>query len=84
MPSRSHGLRAVHRPQYRAMLMRLRQARIAAGFTQVQAARALGTTQAFVSKCELGERRIDPIDLAAFARLYHRSLEWFVGGRTQR
>lgn len=52
------------------MLDRLRAARLAAGLTQVQAAEALGRWQAYVSKCELGERRMDPIDLAEFARLY--------------
>jgi transcriptional regulator with XRE-family HTH domain len=60
------------------MLKRLRQARQDADLTQVQVAEALGRTQAFVSKCELGERRIDPIDLADFARVYRKSLEFFV------
>lgn len=60
------------------MVERLRAARLAAGLTQVQVAKALGRTQAFVSKCELGERRIDPVDLAQFARLYERPLTYFV------
>ena len=60
------------------MLCRLREARITAGLTQVQVAEKLGRTQAFVSKCELGERRIDPVDLADFARLYRRSLIYFL------
>ena len=71
--------RAVHSVQYQQMLARLRQARSDAGLTQVQVAKALGKTQAFVSKCELGERRIDPIDLANFARLYKRQMAYFVG-----
>jgi transcriptional regulator with XRE-family HTH domain len=60
------------------MLKRLREARLEAGLSQVQVAVALGKTQAFVSKCELGERRIDPIELAAFARLYGEALDHFV------
>lgn len=60
------------------MLRRLRQARQKAGFTQVQVAKALGRTQAFVSKCELGERRIDPLDLHDFARLYGQQMAFFV------
>ena len=70
-------LRGVHSIRYKAMLYRLRQARIAAGLTQVDVARALGRTQAFVSKCELGERRIDPIELADLAKLYRRTLTHF-------
>ena len=77
--------RSVHSPRYRLMLARLRSARLAAGFTQVEVAYALGKTQAFVSKCELGERRIDPLDLADFARIYRRPLGHFIpGGRAAR
>lgn len=71
-------MRAVHTARYKEMLRRLRQARLSAGFTQVEVAAALGRTQAFVSKCELGERRMDPIDLADFARLYRRKLSSLV------
>jgi transcriptional regulator with XRE-family HTH domain len=52
------------------MCHRLRQARIQAGLTQAQAATALGQPQNFVSKCETGERRIDPVELADFIALY--------------
>jgi transcriptional regulator with XRE-family HTH domain len=58
------------RDDYQEMLRLLRKARRAAGFTQIQAAEALGETQVFISKIETGERRIDPIELARFAKLY--------------
>jgi transcriptional regulator with XRE-family HTH domain len=77
-PAGTRRPRSVHDSRYKAMLARLRRARVDAGLTQVQVARALGRTQAFVSKCELGERRIDPIDLAAFAQVYRRALDYFV------
>ena len=35
-------------------------------------------TQSFVSKCETGERRVDVVELAAFAKLYERPLTYFV------
>ncbi len=54
--------------------MRLRAAREAAGLTQAEAAQALGRPQSFVSKCESGERRIDVVELLAFARLYEISV----------
>jgi transcriptional regulator with XRE-family HTH domain len=60
------------------MLKRLRQARLDAQLTQVDVAKALHRTQAFVSKCESGERRIDPIDLMDFARLYGKPLAFFL------
>ena len=77
----NRGPRPVHSPHYRHMLGRLRAARLGAGLTQVQVAAALGKTQAFVSKCELGERRIDPIELNEFARLYGKTLSHFVTRR---
>jgi len=42
-------------------------------------ARKLRRPQSFVSKCESGERRVDVIELAEFARLYSKSLSFFVG-----
>jgi transcriptional regulator with XRE-family HTH domain len=56
--------------RYRMLLMRLREARKAAGFSQETAAVALGVKQKFVSKIETGERRIDPIELQELAALY--------------
>jgi transcriptional regulator with XRE-family HTH domain len=69
---------SVHSAAYRRLLMKLRDAREKAGLTQVQAAAKLRATQTFVSKCERGERRIDVIELNRFAKLYGRSLSWFV------
>ena len=70
--------RAVHSPRYKYLLGRLREARRLAGLTQVDVATALGKTQAWVSKCELGERRIDPLDLQDFSRLYRRPFGFFL------
>jgi transcriptional regulator with XRE-family HTH domain len=69
---------ATREPRYRLLLERLRNARLEAGLTQAEVARALARTQAFVSKCESGERRIDPIDLVDFARLYRKPLTFFL------
>jgi len=68
----------VHTPEYRHLLGRLREARRTAGLTQVEVAKALKRPQSYVTKCELGERRIDPIDLQRFAKLYHKPLSYFL------
>ncbi len=68
----------VHTPEYRYLLARLREARRQAGLTQVQVAKALRRTQSFVTKCELGERRLDPIDLQRFAQLYNKPFAYFL------
>jgi transcriptional regulator with XRE-family HTH domain len=61
------------------MLARLRQARRDAGLTQAEVGRRLGLRQAFVSKVESGERRLDPVELARFAAVYGKPLAWFLG-----
>jgi transcriptional regulator with XRE-family HTH domain len=57
------------------MCRRLREARKRAGLTQIEAAKALGQPQNFISKCETGERRIDPIELADFMALYRTTFQ---------
>ncbi len=69
---------ATHTPGYRYMLIRLRKARVEAGLTQVEVAKALGRPQSYVTKCELGERRIDPIELQRFAKLYRKRFSYFL------
>ena len=69
---------SVHSAAYRKFLVKLRQARTDAGLTQVEAASKLRKTQAFVSKSERGERRVDVVELQQFAKLYGVSLGWFV------
>lgn len=48
---------------YVLFLKELREARLHAGLSQLQLAEALGQRQTFVSKCELGDRRLDVIEL---------------------
>ena len=74
---------ATRRPDYRVFLARLREARERAGLTQVQVSKRLKVPQSFVSKCESGERRVDVVELAAFARLYRKPLDFFVGRRAR-
>lgn len=64
---------------YRALLAKLKGARATAGLTQDEAAKLLGKPQSYVSKCEQGERRIDVIELKAFARIYGKPLSFFTG-----
>ena len=60
--------------RYQALLRALREARKAAGLTQLQVARKFGSHPSFVCKCETGERRVDAVELSEFCRLYGVSL----------
>ncbi len=70
--------RSTHRPPYQYMLEQLRAARREAGLTQEAVAQLLSTTQAFISKVERGERRIDPVELAEFAAVYEKEVDYFL------
>jgi transcriptional regulator with XRE-family HTH domain len=63
---------------YREFVGRLIQARKDAGLTQVEVARRLGKAHSFISKCELGERRVDFVELLQLAAIYRKDLAFFV------
>ncbi len=68
----------VHSSRYRQFLKKLRAARLEAGLTQQEVARALRRPQSFVSKCESGERRVDVVEPERFARLFGKGVEDFL------
>jgi len=45
--------------------------------TQVELAQAVKRTQTWVSKCELGERRVDFVELEEWAAACGKPLDWF-------
>lgn len=53
---------------YKLLVQRLREARQAAGVSQVELASRLATTQVFISKCEQGGRRLDALELRAWCQ----------------
>ena len=69
--------RSLHSPRYQAFLGRLRAARLEAGWTQAQLAQAVGRSQTWISKCELGERRVDFVELQDLAEALGKPLQWF-------
>ena len=62
---------------YRNFLARLIEARKHAGLTQVDVAKRLGRAHSFISKCELGERRVDFVELQQLAKIYNKDLSFF-------
>ncbi len=39
----------------------------------------MGKARTFISKCELGERRVDAVELRKLAKIYGRSVMYFLG-----
>ena len=61
-------MKSTHSAQYRELLVRMRAAREARGITQQELAKRLGKPQSFVSKAEMGERRLDVVEYLHFMR----------------
>jgi transcriptional regulator with XRE-family HTH domain len=70
--------KSIHTREYKALLALLREARQAAGVTQVELAKRLGQSQSFVSKMEIGERRLDLIQLRTVCHILGTTLPAFV------
>jgi transcriptional regulator with XRE-family HTH domain len=66
-----------YRAKYQRFVGKLRQARLEAGLTQVDVGRKLKKPQAYISKIERGERRVDVVELQDFAKLYNKFLDDF-------
>ena len=63
---------------YKVFIKRLKKARVEAGLTQVQAAKKLEATQAYISKVEKGQLRVDVSQLKEFAVIYKKSINYFI------
>lgn len=70
--------KTIHSKKYRVLIGKLRAARKEAGLTQLQVAKKLKKTQSYISKVEVGEQRIDIIELKMFADLYKKDLNDFI------
>jgi transcriptional regulator with XRE-family HTH domain len=65
-------------PKYQKLTERIRRARLDVGLTQVEAGKKLKQPQAYISKIERGERGIDVVELAEFAKIYEKPIDWFI------
>lgn len=60
------------------MINRLKKVRKEVGFTQVEVAKKLKVTQAYISKIESGQVRLDIFQLKKFAQVYGKEVEYFL------
>ncbi len=70
---------AAYQRAYQAFLKRLIKARHDAGFLQEDVSQRLGKPHSFLSKCELGERRLDIIEVQQIAKIYGKTVNYFLG-----
>jgi len=75
----------MQRPEYAAILARLRRTRRRAGLTEADVEAALGLPAGQVAKWEAGKRRLDALEFADLAELYGKPMtHFFKLGRRKR
>ena len=67
-----------YRVKYQKFVQKLRQARLDANLTQVEAGKRLKKPKAYISKIERGERRVDAVELDELAKLYNKQIDYFL------
>jgi len=70
--------KSIYGAEYKKVVENLRKAREEVGLRQEDVAQKLDKPQSYISKIERGERRVDVVELKAFARLYKKPLDYFV------
>ena len=70
--------KSIHTKERAGFVKKLKQARIYAGFTQLEVSEKLGSSQSWVSKIELGELRVEATLLNRLAKLYGKSVSYFL------
>lgn len=70
--------KAIFSTDHKYTVEQLKKARLEAGLDQVDVAKLLGKTQPHISKIEAGQRRLDITQLKDFAKIYKKSLDYFI------
>jgi len=69
---------SIYKKEYQLVIKRLKDARVEAGLKQEEVADKLGKPQSYVSKIERGERRVDIAEIKLFAKVYQKSIDYFI------
>ena len=70
--------RSIRTREYADFVGKLRKARLEVGLRQIDVAKKLKRTQSYVSRVEVGEQRLDILELKKFAELYKKDLNYFI------
>jgi transcriptional regulator with XRE-family HTH domain len=69
---------AVHQETYDIFLQRLIKAREELGLSQRDVCERMGMPHSFLSKCEIGDRRVDVMEFLQLAQIYGKPLQFFL------
>ncbi|OGI32692.1 MAG: hypothetical protein A2420_00865 [Candidatus Moranbacteria bacterium RIFOXYC1_FULL_44_13] len=64
--------------EYAKFIEKLRKARLEAGLKQIEVAKKVKRPQSYISRVESGEYRLDILEVKKFAKIYKKSVEYFI------
>jgi transcriptional regulator with XRE-family HTH domain len=64
--------------EYAKFIEKLRKARLGAGLKQIDVAKKVKRPQSYISRVESGEYRLDILEVKKFAKIYGKSIEYFL------
>lgn len=70
--------KTIYTKTHKQLVAKIIKARKQAGLKQEEAARKLGRSQSYISKIEIGQRRLDIVQLKELAALYKKKLDFFI------
>jgi len=70
--------KTIYSEEYKHLVQQLKKAREQAKLNQEDVAKLLDLDQSFISRLESGQYRIDVIKLKQFAKVYKKSLNFFM------
>ena len=71
-------VKAIYSEEHRSLVLKLKKARKEAGLGQEDVAKTLKVSQSYISKIEAGQRRVDIVQLKAFAKIYGKQIDYFI------
>ncbi len=70
--------KTIYTNEHKYIIQQLKIARIDSGLDQEEVAKLLQKTQSYISKIESGQRRIDVVQLKELAKVYKKSIDFFI------
>lgn len=71
-------VKSINTKEYLLFIKNLKKARLESRLTQFEVSKIIKRPQSYISKCEAGEQRVDIVELNKFAKLYKKSLNYFI------
>ena len=70
--------RTIRTKEYALFIERMKKARQEAGLRQIDVAKKMNRPQSYISRVESGEYRLDILEVKKFAKLYKKSIDYFL------